>query len=604
MDRQILSEINRMREIMGMSLIMEATGPGMGILDLIFGALGKSGDEFADALGKNVDDISDPIMRDVVEKMKSSVDDMSGQFGTKTSDEVLDDLSAISRGESRTLPGLDTLLSKVESEILNNPALSQKYLDNLIDTYPSINNLVNDSERNSLLKNLKDEFPDRFDDAYNDLINNIESELNSLGVSQNVKNRIIGKIDNNIDTSVQNVVDDFEEQLDELPDTPDPEVPEVKSDAQQFESVRQEFLKEFEGLDAQGVKAYLESQVLPKTIKKIEGKGANLDMRTSIELYYLRLYGLISKKESNDIMNKIVPEWSTIWNSYRTWSQSKELKKAYPSFSKYFLENQKGYLQIPWLKKLTVVAASKAVQLVTYIGKLFVGGEKGSLQTAIITWVAALGTLLGGGYYVLNAAEDITGGQDAGRQSMLTKNNKWKQMFNEFIEDTSEEIETYNEKNELVGEFSVLSSPTENKGITGIDDLDGSIIGWDGVNTNPVIQTKKPLTLNNIPYYYFILEVPKRLGLEKFGTDWGYTLKAYVNNPIKSTPKEPKVITGQYKDELESFKTWYKSRGGDFANADLDNAGKDKNGFYAYNDSKNRFTLNSDASAFDKKQIK
>ena len=159
MDKVILSEINRIREIMGMSLIMEATGPGSGILDLIFGTVGKTGDEFAEALGKNIDDISDPIMRDVVEKMKSSIDNNLGEFGGKSADEVLEDLNAIFRGEFRPLTGLDDFLKRIETSILDNPDLSKKYLDKLLDTYPTVTSIINNAETKANLNSLKDEFP-------------------------------------------------------------------------------------------------------------------------------------------------------------------------------------------------------------------------------------------------------------------------------------------------------------------------------------------------------------------------------------------------------------------------------------------------------------
>lgn len=541
MDKLILSEINRFREIMGMSLIMEATGPGGGILDLIFGAAGKTGDEFAEALGKNIDEISDPFMREVIEKMKSSIDDNIGEFGGKNADEVLDDISAIARGESRTLTGLDNLLGRIESEILSNPQISQKYLDNFLDTYPAVRDLVNDSERNSLLKSLKDEFPDRYDEVYNQLIDDIENELSSIGVSNNVKNKIINKIDDNIDSSVVNTFDDIENQLDELPDGPDPEIPETtnKQNVESFEKSRQEFLDEVSGLDKEGLKAFLETTTLPNVTKKIEGKGlTELDNKTLVELFYLRQYGILTKTDAELIMTKTVPEWGTIWNSYSTWV--KNFKSTNPSFSKWFLSKNKGYSKVPWLKSLSVKTAYKALQVATAIGKAFIGGFGGNI--ALISWLGLIGTLAGGGYYVFNAAEEITGGQDAGRQTMFTKNNLWKTMFNEFITDTSETIEVYDNNNSRVGEFSILSSPQANAGIDGVDNLEGSLIAWTPEN-DPIIQTKKPLTLNNVPYYYFILDAPNRLGLEKFGTDYGYSLKAYVNNPQNTKERQTTGIT-------------------------------------------------------------
>lgn len=603
MDRIILSEINRIREIMGMSLIMEAAGPGQGILDLIFGTVGKTGDEFAEALAKNIDDISDPIMRDVVEKMKSSIDNNLGEFGGKSADEVLEDLSAISRGESRTLQGLDELLSKVQSEILSNPTLSVKYIDNLLDTYPTLTDIINDAERNSLLKSLKDEFPDKYKESLSDIYDQIEKELDDLGVSNSVIRGLYDRIEKNIDSSVQNFADDFEEQLDELPNTPDPEIPEIpeiKGKVATFESARQEFLKEIEGIDREGIKAFLESKTLPDVTKKIEGKSlAELDYKTAVELFYLKQYGLLSTDAAKNIMNRTVPEWTTIWNSYQTWQTS--YKTTNPSFSKWFLKTQNGYLKIPWLKKLSVISASKSLQLFTSLGKSLIG--KYGANTAITSWLLMVAAISGGGYYAINVGDDIIGGQDAGRQAMMAKNNLWKTMFNEFITDKSETIETYNDKNEMVGSFSILSNPSENTGIDGIDNLEGSIIGWTN-ETDPIIQTKKPLTLNGVPYYYFIIDAPNRLGLERFGTDLGYTLKAYVNNPspAKSNDKKTEETTGAYKDELESFKTWYVSRGDDYKNVDMSAAGKDDAGFYLNPESTKRYTIKSDFSAFDKKE--
>ena len=79
--------------------------------------------------------------------------------------------------------------------------------------------------------------------------------------------------------------------------------------------------------------------------------------------------------------------------------------------------------------------------------------------------------------------------------------------------------------------------------------------------------------------------------------DYEATLDAYQTNPLSSGSP---AVGGKYKDDLDSFKAWYTSRGDEYK-VDMSKAGKDSNGFYLYPESSKRYTLNSDNSGFDKK---
>jgi hypothetical protein len=79
------------------------------------------------------------------------------------------------------------------------------------------------------------------------------------------------------------------------------------------------------------------------------------------------------------------------------------------------------------------------------------------------------------------------------------------------------------------------------------------------------------------------------------GSDGKYTYNPQEKNQDDSN------TSGKYKDDVDSFKEWYKGRGGEFANVDLSKAGKDANGYYVDPSFTKRFVFKNASIGFEKK---
>lgn len=601
MDRQILSEINRFREIMGLSVISEAATPGTGILDLIFGAAGKTGDEFAEALGKNIDDISDPFMRDVVEKMKSSIDDNIGEFGGKNADEVLDDISAIAKGELRPLAGLDKLLSRVESEILNNPSLSEKYLDNFLDTYPSVKNFVNDTDRNSLLKSLKDEFPDQFDTEYNKLIDNVNDELDTLGVSQSVRDKIINKIDTNIGKSIPSNIGDEGDLIDDVIDSLGDESEEIdiSSEISDFLN-KSEVYKGWENLTSDQLNAF-KLQEFKKLKDEIFNSGGGLTETQQAKVLWFANQGYITKDLYNKLLSIKSPSFAVLDNAWAAYKQLKNTagpNSKIPGFSEYFEKNWSSEYSKYQNWKLWGVKTKQWV--LRNFFKIKNGQGKIDLSTiggTLLNWVLlSLIPTLGAGlvYY-----KQGTGFANREGKILLLNNkedrDKW---FNEFFRDTSEEFNVHTSDGKV--EELPLNSDTRNEGYSKTPPTIKTVLGFTESGA-AVLETETPVYFMGLEYKYFVLDISTlSQGLSDKLGDFNADLDAYLTNPLLS---QSATTSGKYKDDLESFKKWYVSRGSQYETADMSKAGKDDKGWYLGPTATKRYTLNSDSTGFDKKDI-
>lgn len=79
------------------------------------------------------------------------------------------------------------------------------------------------------------------------------------------------------------------------------------------------------------------------------------------------------------------------------------------------------------------------------------------------------------------------------------------------------------------------------------------------------------------------------------GSDGKYTYNPQVKK------EDGSATSGKYKDDVDSFKEWYKGRGGDFANVDLSKAGKEANGYYVDPSFTKRFVFKDASIGFEKK---
>lgn len=101
MNKEILSEINRVREIMGVKLITEATGGPKWVAtgsDELFSAISDVNptfkstlDDFGNTMYKNIDEIDDPLVRKFRESIEEVMDLQSGGWYLRTSDEIFAD---------------------------------------------------------------------------------------------------------------------------------------------------------------------------------------------------------------------------------------------------------------------------------------------------------------------------------------------------------------------------------------------------------------------------------------------------------------------------------------------------------------------------------
>lgn len=197
MSKEILSEINRFREILGLSLLKEApAGPGKWFIsssDDITGTLSKTNDEFANALddistisSKSVDEISDPFLKE----FKKSIDEISTSQG-KSIDEILQN------------PRLREMVQlKFANKVKNNSDLVSKMVDSFYTKNPAAKQLVNPknisaSIENAVSKGIKDY--DALVTAYNKTIDEFETASGDK-IPDVIKKEMKEKVKNEVET--------------------------------------------------------------------------------------------------------------------------------------------------------------------------------------------------------------------------------------------------------------------------------------------------------------------------------------------------------------------------------------------------------------------
>jgi hypothetical protein len=589
MDKVILSEINRIREIMGMSLIMEAAGPGKGILDLIFGAAGKSGDDFAEALSKNVDDISDPFMKDVIENIKSSVDNNISEFAGKTEDEVLDDLNAIFRGESRPLTGLDYLLKRIETSILDNPDLSKKYLDKLLDTYPSVTNLIDNVETKANLNSLKDEFPLTFESDFKNYIDDITEELKAVGVSETAIDKIVKKIKDEYKvSSADNLVDDAQYEYAGLGDATEDLSDEISSEITNFVNRNKDIYQGWETLTPKELSDFkvIEFNKLKNEI--FNGGLAELTDLQQAKLSWFFKQNYINKDLYTKLLNTSSPSFATLNKAYESFKNS----TTKDDFLKFFEKNYGNEFSKYSNWKLLPIKSKQ-----WFLRNLF-DFKKGKWGTTLTYWAMillcpTLGAVL---QVVTSGAGEVN---KEAKQAFLSNKDNRNRLFNEFFTDPGEEINVHTSDGSVDG--YALSSDDRNKTYSQTPPEIQSVLGYMPETGAAVLETKTPVYFQGVEYKYFVLDYTLGTGLAKKFEDYTTELDAYLTNPLLSSTAKTEEKTGAYKDELESFKTWYVSRGEEYKGADMSAAGKDDNGYYLTPESTKRYTIKPDFSGFDKK---
>ena len=164
MEKEILYEINRFREILGLPLLKESIGGG--IVDEFLTLFGKSADDFED-LVKNGDNA-------VAQSLRNSFDEIT-QSGGKTFDEIITDIRAGRLSDDLATTIAETLVKSTNQEV------SKKMAKAFINTNPT-------------LKNLSDEIssPDKFasandGDKLEELYTEYFLKIDNLGESKEVE---------------------------------------------------------------------------------------------------------------------------------------------------------------------------------------------------------------------------------------------------------------------------------------------------------------------------------------------------------------------------------------------------------------------------------
>lgn len=174
MEKEILYEINRFREILGLPLLKESIGGG--IIDEFLTLFGKSADDFED-LVKNGG-------TDVAKSLRNSFDEIA-QSGNKTIEDILSDI--------RTGNLSDELAATIANKLVKstNKDVSKKMANAFINTNPT-------------LKNLSDEIssPDKFasandGDKLEELYTEYYVKIDNLGESKEVEDELLASLWNN-----------------------------------------------------------------------------------------------------------------------------------------------------------------------------------------------------------------------------------------------------------------------------------------------------------------------------------------------------------------------------------------------------------------------
>lgn len=219
MNKEILNEINRFREISGLRLLNEASIGG-GWIDELLSLLGKSADEFDTYVRSDVDDFAKGFKKeidDIASSLNKTSDDIlsSIKAGNLPADEADEILKALLKTKGpvkdnivssyiMSKPKLLDIASKVENETIaigiRNSTMDIATLKGKVaDLRTKINNDLVDE-----LPEIKQELLKRFDNYYNPILTEIESR-GSSNVGAGTQKVTI--------SSISDAFDDFAESI-------------------------------------------------------------------------------------------------------------------------------------------------------------------------------------------------------------------------------------------------------------------------------------------------------------------------------------------------------------------------------------------------------
>jgi hypothetical protein len=206
MEKEILYEINRFREISGLPLLKESIGGG-----LI--------DEFLSLFGKSVDDIDTLVKTeadDIGMALKNSIDEIAQLPGGKTFDDIIADIKAGRLSNDLA----DNIAKKLVKS--DNREISQKMAEAVVNTNPSLKKMADELSSDDLFKASK---------KSNDLQSARKTYEDSLeaigkrGESNEIKNELDRRLFNNyysakseIEANIKNLTNALKGMLDETGD--------------------------------------------------------------------------------------------------------------------------------------------------------------------------------------------------------------------------------------------------------------------------------------------------------------------------------------------------------------------------------------------------
>jgi hypothetical protein len=205
MEKEILYEINRFREILGLPLLKESVGGG--VIDEFLTLFGKSVDDFEDLVKDGVDDVA--------ESLRNSFDEIA-QSGGKTFDDIITDIRA---GKLS-----DDLVNDIAEKLVksSNREISQKMAEAVVNTNPSLKQMADGLSSDDLFKASK---------KSNDLQSARKTYEDSLeaigkrGESNEIKNELDRRLFNNyysakseIEANIKNLTNALKGMLDETGD--------------------------------------------------------------------------------------------------------------------------------------------------------------------------------------------------------------------------------------------------------------------------------------------------------------------------------------------------------------------------------------------------
>jgi hypothetical protein len=202
MEKEILYEINRFREILGLPLLKESVGGG--VIDEFLTLFGKSVDDFEDLVKDGVDDVA--------ESLRNSFDEIA-QSGGKTFDDIITDIRAGKLSDDLVNDIAEKLVKSSNREIRGKMAAA------VVNTNPSLKKMADELSSDDLFSSsVKANDLKSADNTYGESLDTILKSGESTGIQDELGYRLYNnyyRAKSQIESNVKNLTNALKGMLDE-----------------------------------------------------------------------------------------------------------------------------------------------------------------------------------------------------------------------------------------------------------------------------------------------------------------------------------------------------------------------------------------------------